>query len=85
MTKQEISDKMITYLQQEGQLLRAMVEPARAAANQMKDAGMHMGSQALLQALFEYDAWKSAFDDFTKENLQDLVTIMVGRIKGGGA
>jgi hypothetical protein len=36
--------------------VRKLVEPARAAANQMKDAGMHRGADPVLAVLFEIDA-----------------------------
>ena len=63
-------------------LVAKLVEPARAAANQMKDAGMHKGADPLLTLLFEIDACDQelmeAFWSNPTESIEALISLMTG-------
>lgn len=57
MSEQTIAQKKFKeYAAKKRELLLKMVDPAKAAVNQMKDAGMIRGSDPLAQILFELDA-----------------------------
>ena len=51
-----MKEKIIQLTGKKQALLAKLVEPARAAANQMKDAGMSRGADPLLEILFQVDA-----------------------------
>jgi hypothetical protein len=62
-------------------LLGDLVAPARAAANQMKDAGMKLGSDPLFEILFQLDALDQEMMELLKKDPETLIEmILEGRI-----
>jgi hypothetical protein len=57
--------------------LEALIAPARAAANQMKDAGMANGADALNAALFRLDATDGELKTLTDANPKQLVEALI--------
>lgn len=62
--------------------LEGLLQPARAAANQMKDAGMHKGSDPLFAALFEYDSIQDDMKKLVEANhelVMDTASVLLAR------
>ena len=64
----DLKQKLIELNTRRVQILMTMVAPARAAANQMKDAGMDAGAAPLLEVLFQYDAIEAEAHDLMKSD-----------------
>ena len=49
-------EKLISLMGNRSVILDELIPLVRAAANQMKDAGMHRGADPLMETLFKLDA-----------------------------
>lgn len=59
-------------------LCNRLIAPARAAANQMKDAGMHRGADELLSILFEMDAVEAELKKLLdSRNLTEILKVLM--------
>lgn len=83
----ETMKKLMELKRREIEALTAIVAPARAAANQMMDAGMKSGAAPLQEALFKYDAVKQEINDFVASDPRNILLEMLEQIEkqGGGA
>jgi len=59
-----------------------LVAPARAAANQMKDAGMAMGAGPLLEILFQIDAADQELKDLIGSHPLEAVEALKEMMRG---
>ena len=84
MTIHELTEKMKSDASKLNELHRKLLEPARAAANQMKDAGMHRGADPLLAVIFKIDAvnegMRQTLIEYPAMSLEALFSILP---KGG--
>ena len=55
MPNEQMREKLMSLTGQRAAILDALVPLARAAANQMADAGMHRGADPLMETLFKLD------------------------------
>lgn len=74
----EVGAKMRELSRKNAFALQKLVEPARAAANAMKDAGLNRTADPLLQALFELDAVVAEMKDLCSSNFADVVKELLG-------
>jgi hypothetical protein len=72
MTKQELIERSRALAVAHNAALSALVVPARAAANAMKDAKMDRSAGPLLEALFALDATTQEIADFVKGNMDGI-------------
>jgi hypothetical protein len=63
----ETTKKIREIVWRQSNTTRKLIEPARAAAAQMKDAGMIEGSRPLFEVLFELDAINQELDTAIKD------------------
>lgn len=77
----EIVNRMTELAYKRYQAIFSLVAPARAAVNQMKDAGMTRGAEPLAQALFEFDAAEQEFKDLCKGNVEGVVDELIKRLR----
>ncbi len=78
-----MKEKLMALTRKKQALESKLVAPARAAANQMKDAGMGMGADPLLQVLFEIDACDAELKDLLSGDPEEVVTAMLELLGGG--
>lgn len=64
----ETLDKMRDLTRRRNALLGQLLEPARAALNAMKDAGMHHSADPLAEVLFQFDALDAEATEFIQAN-----------------
>ena len=62
-----------------------IIEPARAAANAMTDAGMTRSAEPLLAALFEIDAIQDEATQLVQENPTEAIEALIAIMSGGRA
>ena len=55
MPNEPMKEKIMALIAHRAAILDALVPLARAAANQMADAGMHRGADPLMETLFKLD------------------------------
>ncbi len=80
----ELRDKIEETATKRVHALDTLLPAARAAANQMKDAGMLNGAEALNRALFEVEALTAELDDLivkVRDSLPDIVKELMNRLK----
>ena len=65
-------------------LLGKLVEPVRAAANQMKDAGMARGADPLLELIFQLDAVDAELQELYKRDPAEAMGALLDLITGEG-
>ena len=71
-SKREIEARLRVLALKRTAALQAIIAPARAAANQMLDAGMKRGADPLVAALFKYDAIHSTMPSIPNRKLSHL-------------
>lgn len=60
-------------------LMESLIAPARAAANQMKDAGMSRGADPLMEVLFKIDALDQEMRDLATSDPKMFIATLFGR------
>lgn len=83
METPDVEAKLRTYPNRLHTLHEKLLPLARAAANQMKDAGMHRGSDPLLAVLFEIDALESEMAEIIREHPCEFLEALRRTIPGG--
>jgi len=82
MTAKEIEEKIREFSSKRVQLALSLVTPAKAAATQMRDAGMTLGADSLMSILFHIDALdsevRSIIESDPLESIDALISIMEG-------
>jgi hypothetical protein len=63
--------------------LEKLVAPARAAANQMKDAGMMQGAAPLAEALFKLDAAGQEMSDLIEADPRAALNAIIEGMSNG--
>ena len=79
----EMRKKITDLAEKKRQLESKLVAPARAAANQMKDAGMNLGADPLLQILFEIDAVEQEMQSLFKNEPDAAMEALLEMLRGG--
>lgn len=78
-----MKEKVLALLNKRQGLLQQLEGPTRAAANQMKDAGMHKGADPLLEILFQIEATdqetKKILNNSPREEVLDFFKEIVSR------
>ena len=83
METPSIEAKLSRYPNQLHALHQKLLPLARAAANQMKDAGMHRGADPLLAVLFEIDALESEMAEIIRGHPEAFLEALLRTIPGG--
>ncbi len=79
-----MKEKIMALMRKKHDLETKLVVPARAAANQMKDAGMARGADPLLEILFQLDAVDAEMTAFiTGSNPAEFAEVLIGMMGGG--
>lgn len=68
LSPDELRRRIIEVGRRENKLLRELVEPARAAANAMLDAGMKRTGDLVAQKIFEIDATAAEIKSLIENN-----------------
>jgi hypothetical protein len=76
----ETMRKMQEILRRRDAALNELVNPARAAVNQMRDAGMARGAGPLEEALFRYDAVEAELKAVVEEDPQKFINALLESI-----
>lgn len=84
MEEAELLDKIREIGTRKRFAVEALVAPARAAANQMKDAGMKAGADALNAALFQIDATEDELNALIRKDPAAAMRSLFSSIKGKG-
>lgn len=78
-----MKEKLLILANRKNALHAQLIAPARAAANQMKDAGMTRGAEPLLEILFQIDAIedevKALFAADPKASVEAIIQLMAGK------
>lgn len=77
-----MKEKLVELTKKRHALLVKLVEPARAAANQMKDAGMSRGADPLLEILFQVNAIDQEVQDLFAQDPMAAIDV-ISRLMGG--
>ena len=75
-------EKLLDLARKKRELESKLVAPARAAANQMKDAGMVRGSEPLFELIFQIDAIDQEVHDVFRGNPEQAVEAMIDMMGG---
>jgi hypothetical protein len=77
MTHDEITQRVRELTTAHQAALQELVEPARAAANAMKDAHLDRSADPLLEALFKLDALTAEMREFVNGNITEVVDAFI--------
>lgn len=76
----EMKDRLVALMTKKQQILDGLIAPARAAANQMKDAGMKSGADPLCAVLFEIDSvdaeLKGIFEEDPRASIEAFIELI---------